>query len=196
METRQTKQGSASALLSDAASPAQLRVDFWNRLRDGVERIADKQPVELRTELESLFRRLEELERLWAYPGAERIDELRQLYSAESDVDTKKELIRSTVITGDHEALLNIIQTERDIALKLEAVRTLGVNGGKNVSPTLVNIYGADKNPEIRRAVAQALQFDDRPLNDRQFRQRLGYRDFEFSQDGPLFGPGIGLVGQ
>jgi HEAT repeat protein len=61
------------------------------------------------------------------------------------------------VITGDQEALLNIIQTERDIELKREAVRTLGVNGGKNVSPTLLNIYNADKNPEIRRAVAQAL---------------------------------------
>jgi HEAT repeat protein len=84
-------------------------------------------------------------------------EELRQLYLSASDPGTKKELIRSTVVTGDQAALLNIIQNEHDGDLKREAVRTLGVTGGKDVSATLVNIYNTDKNPEIRKSVAQAL---------------------------------------
>ena len=84
-------------------------------------------------------------------------EELRQLYSTTTDPETKKELIRSTVITGDTQQLTNIIQNEHDVETKREAVRTLGVNGGKDVSAALVNIYNGDKNPEIRRAAAQAL---------------------------------------
>jgi len=84
-------------------------------------------------------------------------EELRQLYASAADPESKKELIRSTVITGDTQGLMTIVQNERDPDLKREAVRTLGINGGKDVSPMLVNIYNGDKNPEIRRAAAQAL---------------------------------------
>ena len=84
-------------------------------------------------------------------------EELRQLYASASDPEAKKELIRSTVITGDTQALMNIIQNEHDAEVKREAVRTLGVNGGKDVSQALVSIYNGDKNPDIRRAAAQAL---------------------------------------
>jgi arginine decarboxylase len=89
MEARRLKQESGSALLSDAASPAHLRVDVWNRIREGVERVAAAGPDDHRLhrlhqlhqlEMEALFRRLAELERFWAYPGAERIERLRWLY--------------------------------------------------------------------------------------------------------------------
>jgi arginine decarboxylase len=76
------KRGTGSALLGDAASPAQLRLDLWNRVRDGVERLANGQPDDHRSELEALFRRLEEIERLWAYPGRERLERLRLTYRA------------------------------------------------------------------------------------------------------------------
>jgi arginine decarboxylase len=72
-------QGRGSALLSDAASPAQLRVDLWNQIREAVERLTREPPDEPRAELETQFRRLDELERLWVYPGPERIERLRHL---------------------------------------------------------------------------------------------------------------------
>jgi arginine decarboxylase len=77
-EARQRGTG-GGVLLSDAASPAHLRVDLWNRIREGLDRIASGQPAD-RAELESAFRRLREVERLWVYPGLARIDGLRQLY--------------------------------------------------------------------------------------------------------------------
>jgi arginine decarboxylase len=77
-ETRLNASG--SALLSDAASPAQLRVDAWNRLREGVARLASGQPDHPRPELQALFRRLEEIEGSWVFPGPERLEQMRQLY--------------------------------------------------------------------------------------------------------------------
>ncbi|HEY7375952.1 MAG TPA: aminotransferase class I/II-fold pyridoxal phosphate-dependent enzyme [Polyangia bacterium] len=85
MDATRVKQEGGAALLSDAASPAHLRIDLWNRIREGVDRIAEARTTpgeDHHLEIEALFRRLAELERLWAYPGAERIDRLRRLYRA------------------------------------------------------------------------------------------------------------------
>jgi arginine decarboxylase len=73
------KKVNGSALLSDRASPAHLRVDLWNHIREGVERIAAGWQEADWAEIESELLRLEEIERLWVYPGAERIDEMRRL---------------------------------------------------------------------------------------------------------------------
>ena len=102
------KQGSGSALLSDVASPAQARVDAWNRIRESVERIAAGRADDQRAELEALFRRLEEVERFWVYPGPERIERLRQLYRA-ADVPALRarvnELVDGLSERGDRAAL-------------------------------------------------------------------------------------------
>jgi arginine decarboxylase len=79
MEDTRVKNESGSALLSDAASPAHLRVDLWNRVREGVERIAAERPDADWVAIEKEFLRLEEIERLWVYPGTERMDDLRRL---------------------------------------------------------------------------------------------------------------------
>src|SRR6478752_1379494 len=71
---------SGAAILSDVASPAHLRVDLWNRVRDGVDAIT--RAPSRRRELEGHLRRLEEVERLFAYPGAARIERVRRLYRA------------------------------------------------------------------------------------------------------------------
>ena len=79
MEDTRLKKVNGSALLSDTASPAHLRVDLWNRMREGVERIAAGWPEADWAEIENELLRLEEIERLWVYPGAERIGEMRRL---------------------------------------------------------------------------------------------------------------------
>jgi arginine decarboxylase len=80
MKDTELQPGSGSALLSDAASPAHLRVDLWNRLRECVERAAPRLPEDQRTEMEVLFQRLEDLERLWAYPGKEHLGQVRRFH--------------------------------------------------------------------------------------------------------------------
>jgi HEAT repeat protein len=84
-------------------------------------------------------------------------EELRQLYTPTLDPQTKVELIRSTVVSGDSQLLANVLQSETDPEVKRDAIRTLGITGGSNVSATLVNIYNADKDRDVREAVAQAL---------------------------------------
>ena len=79
MSQTQPEQNSGAALLSDAASPAQLRVDLWNRVREGIERLAAGHDDQQASEVESLLPRIAELERLWAYPGPEAVERLRQL---------------------------------------------------------------------------------------------------------------------
>src|SRR5262245_16394368 len=84
MEGKPQKPRGGTALLSDAASPGQLRVDLWNRIRGDLERLTAGQLEERRTEAQAHLRRLEEIERFWVYPGLERIEELRQLHRAGS----------------------------------------------------------------------------------------------------------------
>jgi arginine decarboxylase len=82
MQATHHRQRSGSAFLSDAANPAQLRVDLWNRLREAINRMADAPRKGPGTEIEPVFRRLLEMERLWAYPGTERLMRLRVLHQS------------------------------------------------------------------------------------------------------------------
>jgi arginine decarboxylase len=100
---------SGSALLSDAASPAQLRADLWNHVRESVERFASGHQDD-RREIETTFHRLEEIERLWVYPGRERLDRLRQL-ARSGDLPQVRALVNEVVDRlsemGDRAALLD-----------------------------------------------------------------------------------------
>src|SRR5262249_24803003 len=55
METPHVKRSGGAALLSDAASPAQLRIDLWNRLRDQLTRAADRPLAEPSAEIDQLL---------------------------------------------------------------------------------------------------------------------------------------------
>ena len=107
----EARNDSGAALLSDAASPSQLRIDLWNHLRDGVEELASGRGEAHREELESLFRRMEELERLWAYPGPERLEQVRRTYRA-GDLGRLRalanELVDGISTVGDRAALADV----------------------------------------------------------------------------------------
>jgi arginine decarboxylase len=82
MEGTRLEHGEGAAWLSDIASPAHLRVDLWNRIREQVESAASGPPDTRHAALEADFAKLDELERLWVYPGAERMERLRRLHRA------------------------------------------------------------------------------------------------------------------
>jgi arginine decarboxylase len=69
-------------LLSDVASPGHLRVDLWNRIRLGIEQmhagVLGPGPIDVA----ALLGRVGELERLWAYPGHDRIEQVRRLHQS------------------------------------------------------------------------------------------------------------------
>jgi arginine decarboxylase len=109
MKMRRPRQETGATLLSDAASPGELRVDLWNRIREAVAGLTDGKRDE-RREIETSVRRLEDFERLWVYPGPERIDRLRQLYRS-GDVQQLRPLVNEIVDRlselGDRATLLD-----------------------------------------------------------------------------------------
>ena len=81
---------------------------------------------------------------------------MRQLYKEATDADTKRELLRTAVVTGDQELLTNAMN-DSDNEVKREAIRSLGVTGGANSVSILVNTYNAAKDPISRRGAIDAL---------------------------------------
>jgi tetratricopeptide (TPR) repeat protein len=84
-------------------------------------------------------------------------DELWSLYQKESSVDVKKQIVRALFVGGSLTRLTEIAKSEQNQELRLLAVRNLGLMSSKKTSDTLVEIYGTEKDTEIRKAVINAL---------------------------------------
>jgi HEAT repeat protein len=84
-------------------------------------------------------------------------DELWALYQKESTVEVKKQIIRALFTGGSLTRLTELAKGEQNPELRLLAVRNLGMMGSKRTQDTLLEIYGSDKNPDIRKAVINAL---------------------------------------
>lgn len=84
-------------------------------------------------------------------------DELWQLYTKESSRDVKKQILQAMFVGGNAERLIQLAKTESDSELRRTAVRNLGLIGARRTGDALVEIYAADKDPEIKKAVIQAL---------------------------------------
>ena len=81
-----------------------------------------------------------------------------QLYQVEKTADLKNALIEAFMVTGNVDRLLEIARTETDPAVKLKAVRTLGVLGSAKTGPMLVELYAAPgATPEMKRAILDGL---------------------------------------
>jgi HEAT repeat protein len=84
-------------------------------------------------------------------------EELWTLYQKESSVEVKKGIIRALFTGGSVTRLSELAKNEQNAELRLLAVRNLGVMGSKRTGDTLVEIYGSDKDPDIRKAVINGL---------------------------------------
>lgn len=88
-------------------------------------------------------------------------DELSKLYAAETSKDVKKKILQSMFIGGNSERLLELAKTEADPDLRRTAVRNLGLMGAGETGQALNVIYTSDKDPEVRKAVVEALFIQD-----------------------------------
>jgi len=86
--------------------------------------------------------------------GAE--NELWQLYQAEPTVEVKEEILHSMFVGGKSERLLEVAKTEKDARLRRAAIQSLGLMGADRTGEALVSLYGAEKDPEVRRAILNA----------------------------------------
>jgi HEAT repeat protein len=84
-------------------------------------------------------------------------DELSQLYQKESSVDVKKRIIQAMFVGGNSTKLIELAKSEKDPELRATAVRNLGLMGGPQTGQALLDIYGTDKDPAVKKNVINAL---------------------------------------
>jgi len=81
--------------------------------------------------------------------------QLRDLYNKATTVDMKREILHSTIVSGDTELQEKVALSDSDPKLRMEAIKDLGISGGS--SATLTKVYQNDQNPDVRSAVINAL---------------------------------------
>lgn len=87
--------------------------------------------------------------------------ELSALYQKESALDVKKQIIRAMFVGGNSTKMIELAKSEQNPELRREAIRNLGLMGSKGTGEALVEIYNADKDVNVRKAVIQALSMND-----------------------------------
>lgn len=87
--------------------------------------------------------------------------ELSQLYARETAVPVKKQIIQAMFVGGNATRMIELARTETNPELRTAAIRNLGMMGSKGTGDVLVEIYGSDKNVDVRKAVISALAIQD-----------------------------------
>jgi HEAT repeat protein len=84
-------------------------------------------------------------------------DELWQMYTKESAVPVRKQIIQAMFVGGNATRMIELARTEKDPELRGAAVRNLGLMGGAQTAEALLGLYGTEKDPSVRRSVVNAL---------------------------------------
>ena len=93
------------------------------------------------------------VEYLGIFGGAEARKTMAEIYASSSDASLKRSILRSYMIGGDKERLFAAAKSEKDPALRGEAIRQLGLVHGEQ---ELEQLYQTETAPEIRREILQA----------------------------------------
>jgi HEAT repeat protein len=89
-----------------------------------------------------------------AVEGGRNAQALREIYASSSSMQVKKQVLRSFIINGDKEGLLNIIRQEKSPELRREGIRQLGPMGA---SAELRQIYKEASDAETKEVVLQGM---------------------------------------
>jgi HEAT repeat protein len=84
-------------------------------------------------------------------------EELWSLYQKEASLDVKKQIVRALVNGGSITRVIELAKGEQNGELRLLAIRNLGVMGSKRTGDTLVELYGSEKDTDIRKAIINGL---------------------------------------
>ncbi len=84
-------------------------------------------------------------------------DELWQMYQKETSVDVKRQILSAMQVSGNTTRMIEVARTDKDPELRRIAVRNLGVMGAKAAGDALMEIYSAEKDVAVRRAVINSL---------------------------------------
>lgn len=94
------------------------------------------------------------VEYLGVFGGRQNGQLLSDVYKSNGDLQVKRSILRSFMISGNREALLAAAKGEQNTELRTEAIRLLGQMGS---SSDLMQLYTPDAPPEVKRAILQGL---------------------------------------
>jgi hypothetical protein len=84
-------------------------------------------------------------------------DELAKLYAQETVKEVKGKILQAMFIGGRADRLIELAKSEPDPELRRKAIRNLGLMGKEKTGTALVEIYGADRDPAVKKAVIEGL---------------------------------------
>jgi len=79
---------------------------------------------------------------------------LADVYTSSTDIDVKKSILKSFMISGDHAHLLTLAKSESNPDLRGEAVRQLGISGARN---ELAELYTTETSIDVKKNILQAM---------------------------------------
>jgi HEAT repeat protein len=88
-------------------------------------------------------------------------EELRSLYKEMPSYDAKTAILDAFIVSGDSEGFADVARTEPDLKLRRQAIRGIGISGGRNTGPALVSIYKAANDKETKDAAVEGLFVSD-----------------------------------
>jgi len=83
--------------------------------------------------------------------------ELWQIYQTETSPEVKQQILQSMYSNGDTAKLLEVARTEKDVNLRRTAMQVLSSHKAANVADSLVGIYNAEQDPQIKRSIVDTL---------------------------------------
>src|SRR6202011_3745976 len=92
------------------------------------------------------------LEYLGIFGGAEARKTMAEIYASSSDPSLKRSILRSYMIGGDKDRMFAPAKSEKDPALRGEAIRQLGLVHGES---ELEQLYKTETSQQIKRELLQ-----------------------------------------
>ena len=79
---------------------------------------------------------------------------LGEIYASSADVDVKRQILRSYMMSGDRARVLTVATSEKSPELRGEAVRQLGMMGARD---EVWQLYQKETDPEVKERIIQGL---------------------------------------
>ena len=83
--------------------------------------------------------------------------ELRELYKELPSEEAKSAVLDAFIVSGDSEGFQMIAKTETNAKLRKQAIRGIGISGGKGSGAALVQIYQQNNDQETKDAALEGL---------------------------------------
>ena len=79
------------------------------------------------------------------------------MYQAETSAVAKRAVLQALAVGGAIDRILEVAKTDKDPEVRLDAIRKLGIFGGKRGADALVETYKTESERRVREAALQGL---------------------------------------